>query len=223
MKNRIVSFSATFRITSILMAALALVFCARIRPPAVSPLGKEEIRETQIGIASWYGPGFHGRLTSNREVYDMNEMTAAHKTLPFGTNVLVTNLTNGKAARVRINDRGPFVGDRLIDLSYAAARTIDIVVPGTAPVRLDILKDHSPPPNSVRYAVQVGSFAREENARVLEARLQRTFARVSVSRYEISGATFYRVRVKASGRAQVDRIAADLARDGFKSLIVEED
>lgn len=223
MKKRIGRPAAASKIAWILTAVLGLTFCARIRPPEVLRLGREVISETQTGIASWYGPGFQGRLTSNHEVYDMNEMTAAHKTLPFGTRVLVTNLTNGKAARIRINDRGPFVGDRLIDLSYAAARTIDIILPGTAPVRLDIFKDHSPPPNSVRYAVQVGSFVREENARELEARLQRSFARVSVSRTEISGTMFYRVRVKASCRADVDRIAADLARDGFKGLVVEED
>jgi rare lipoprotein A len=94
---------------------------------------------TQEGIASWYGPGFHGRRTSSGEVYDQYGLTAAHQTLPAGTRVRVTNLTNRRAVLVRINDRGPFVDDRIIDLSYAAARQIDMIGPGTAPVRIDVL------------------------------------------------------------------------------------
>jgi rare lipoprotein A len=94
---------------------------------------------TQEGIASWYGPGFHGRRTANGEVYNQYDLTAAHQTLPHGTQVRVTNLTNGRAVEVRINDRGPFVDDRIIDLSYSAAREIGMIGPGTAPVRLEIL------------------------------------------------------------------------------------
>jgi rare lipoprotein A len=94
---------------------------------------------TQDGIASWYGPGFHGRRTANGEIYDQYELTAAHQTLPHGTRVRVTNLTNERAVVVRINDRGPFVDDRIIDLSYTAARQIDMVGPGTAAVRIEVL------------------------------------------------------------------------------------
>src|SRR5262245_18636559 len=85
----------------------------------------------QTGIASWYGPGFHGRRTANGEVYDQHDLTAAHPSLPLGTRVMVTNLTNGRAVDVRVNDRGPYVGGRVIDLSYAAARAVDMVGPGT--------------------------------------------------------------------------------------------
>ena len=95
----------------------------------------------QTGTASWYGPGFHGKRTSNGEIYDQNDMTAAHQTLPLGTRVAVTNLQNGRQVEVRINDRGPFVKDRAIDLSYAAARTLDMIGPGTAPVRIEVLGD----------------------------------------------------------------------------------
>src|SRR5262250_1784453 len=94
---------------------------------------------TQQGIASWYGPGFHGRRTASGEVYNQFDLTAAHQTLPHGTRVRVVNLTNDRSVLVRINDRGPFVDDRIIDLSYAAARQIDMIGPGTAPVRLEIV------------------------------------------------------------------------------------
>ena len=94
---------------------------------------------TQEGIASWYGPGFHGRRTANGEVYNQYGLTAAHQTLPHGTRVRVTNLTNDRGVLVRINDRGPFVDDRIIDLSYTAAREIEMIGPGTAPVRVEVL------------------------------------------------------------------------------------
>jgi rare lipoprotein A len=93
----------------------------------------------QEGIASWYGPGFHGRRTANGEVYDQYELTAAHPTLPLGTRVMVTSLRNERAVQVRINDRGPFVGGRVIDLSYAAASVIGMIGPGTMPVRVEVL------------------------------------------------------------------------------------
>jgi rare lipoprotein A len=93
----------------------------------------------QEGLASWYGPGFHGRLTSSREVYDQYGFTAAHRTLPLGTWVLVTNTTNGRAVRVYVNDRGPYIDGRVIDLSFAAAQALDMVQLGTAPVRIVVL------------------------------------------------------------------------------------
>lgn len=92
------------------------------------------------GVASYYADEFHGRTTSNGETFDMNQFTAAHRTLPFNTKVLVTNTLNGKTVTVRINDRGPFVDDRIIDLSLAAARAIDLVGPGTAKVKLQVVE-----------------------------------------------------------------------------------
>lgn len=91
------------------------------------------------GVASYYGKGFHGKKTANGEIFDMNDLTAAHKTLPFGTTLRVTNLNNNKTVEVRINDRGPFVKNRIIDLSYAAAKRIDMIGTGTARVKLEIL------------------------------------------------------------------------------------
>src|SRR5579883_3041588 len=95
---------------------------------------------SETGIASWYGHPYHGRPAANGEIYDMEQMTAAHRTLPFDTVVRVTNLKNDKSVEVRINDRGPFVDNRIIDLSHAAAQAIDMIGPGTAQVRMDIVR-----------------------------------------------------------------------------------
>src|SRR6202022_2325327 len=99
---------------------------------------------TAEGNASWYGIPFHGRHASNGEIYDMHKLTAAHRTLPFDTMVRVTNLTNGKSTVVRITDRGPFIENRIIDLSMAAAREIEAVGPGVVPIRLEVLGNGNP-------------------------------------------------------------------------------
>ena len=130
----------------------------------------------QTGLASWYGPNFNGKLTSNQEVYNMHKMTAAHKTLPFHTMVRVMNLENGKEAVVRINDRGPFVKNRIIDLSFKAAKTLGVVEKGTAKVRIIALNNvnagnsGSGSGNSGQaktYSVQIASFQKIENAKLL--------------------------------------------------------
>lgn len=204
----------------LLLAGLGLLTsCVRRIPPPVSGRGN-----ALGGLASWYGEDFHGRRTSNREIYNMYDMTAAHKTLPFGTWVMVTNLNNSRTVAVRINDRGPFVGERIIDLSYAAAAMIDMVGPGVVPVRLDILEDFAAPgplPNP-RYCVQVGSFVYEDNARDLERRLRPKFQDVVVSPYASASRTYYRVRVKAKDRDASLRIAQVLSEDGYKVILIEE-
>jgi len=127
---------------------------------------------TQRGVASWYGPNFHGRLTSNGERYNMYALTAAHKTLPMNTIVKVTNLNNGKSVVVRINDRGPFVKGRIIDLSYAAGKKIGLDKSGTAPVLLKVIgfngKDYVS-----GYMIQVGAFMRESGAKKRALKLKR--------------------------------------------------
>ncbi|SPE33979.1 Rare lipoprotein A [Candidatus Sulfopaludibacter sp. SbA6] len=117
----------------------------------------------ETGVASWYGYPFHGRAAADGEIYRMEKLTAAHRTLPFNTWVRVINLTNDKAVEVRIIDRGPFIDGRIIDLSQAAARAIEMVGPGTAPVRLEVLR--SPPAAPGVFAVQVGAFRDQGNAR----------------------------------------------------------
>ena len=127
---------------------------------------------TQRGIASWYGPNFHGKYTSNGEIYNMYAYTAAHKTLPMNTIVKVTNLNNGKSVVVRINDRGPFVNRRIIDLSYAAGKKIGLDVTGTAPVELRVIGFKGK--NYVSgYKIQVGAFINKKGALKVEKKYKK--------------------------------------------------
>src|SRR5215472_1895811 len=121
-----------------------LVPSAGGQPPERSGAEPPPLAGVQVGIASWYGKEFHGRLTANGETYDMYQVTAAHRTAALGTYALVTNLENGQAVRVRINDRGPFKYNRILDLSYAAARQLNLVQPGLARVKVEFLDDSLP-------------------------------------------------------------------------------
>lgn len=161
----------------------------------------------QEGVASWYGADFHGKKTSNGEIYDMNAMTAAHKTLPLGVFVEVTNRANGARAIVRVNDRGPFVKGRIIDLSYAAAKKLGVVGPGTAPVRIVALGyRESDRPGAVGYrqpasydigsfAIQVGAFTVYGNAERLAGKLRTRYGTAGIQQGYVGGRLFYRVRV----------------------------
>jgi len=175
-------------------------------PPAVErgPVVPGEYVEE--GVASWYGDPFNGRRTSNGEIYDMHAFTAAHRTLPFGAIVRVTNLRNGKQTEVRITDRGPFVANRVIDLSLSAARAIEIVGPGTAPVRLEMLS--GPNPQLGFFGVQVGAFQSQENAERFRAQLATRYANVSIALFDSPNGMFYRVRV---GRLPTEDAARQLA------------
>jgi rare lipoprotein A len=176
----------------------------------------------QTGVASWYGPNFHGKTTSNKEIYDMHDLTAAHKSLPFGTYVMVTNLNNGKSVTVRINDRGPFVKGRIIDLSFAAAKAVDMIDTGTAPVRLEILADISPKRSSQKFSVQVGSFVLEDNAKALKNELQRNFQNVYISPFKTVNQIYYRVRIKAKDQGSAREIATRLISAGYSAIVLEE-
>jgi rare lipoprotein A len=179
---------------------------------------------SEQGLASWYGLDFHGKKTSNGEVYDMHAMTAAHKTLPLGIHVKVTNLTNGKEIVVRLNDRGPFIKGRIIDLSYAGAQALDVVRPGTAPVRVEALGYRESdsagrvsyrPASSYQigtFAVQVGAFGLAENAQRLANQLQREHGAATVQEGWVNGQRFHRVR---AGRYSTLE-AADAARQKFE-------
>ena len=122
------------RYISVIILAVLLAGCSTLCNSGILDTG-----DTQIGMASWYGKKFHGRITTNGEIYNMYKISAAHRTLPFGTLVRVTSCQNNKNVVVRINDRGPWIPDRVIDLSYGAAKRIGIVEEGVARVRLDII------------------------------------------------------------------------------------
>ena len=149
---------------------------ARVPPPpsAGTPQAPPESGET--GLASWYGHPYHGRASASGEIYDMEQMTAAHRTLPFGTLVRVHDLDNQKLVDVRINDRGPFVDGRIIDLSHAAARAIEMIGPGVAHVQLEILNV----PAAIApafFGVQVGAFRNRNNAEALRTAMEAKYGR----------------------------------------------
>lgn len=178
---------------------------------------------TQEGVASWYGAPFNGRRTSNGEVYDMYQMTAAHRTLPFNAIVRVTNLSNGKQVNVRINDRGPFVADRIIDLSYSAAQAIGMVGPGTAQVRLDVVA--GPDPSIGFFGVQVGAFQVEENAQRLRDHLSARYAPVTIAEFDSPKGVYYRVRAgKLPSEAAARELANQIERqENMVALVVRLD
>jgi rare lipoprotein A len=177
--------------------------------------------DVQTGMASWYGAEFQGRLTSSKEIYDMNDLTAAHNTLPLGSQVMVTNLNTGKSVVVRINDRGPFVKNRVIDLSYAAASAIGIIGSGTAPVRIEVLKDVSPPAGEQAFSVQVGAFLKKANAVALKDSLDRDFAGVYIAPFETPRQTYYRVRVSSKSPEEAREVARRLSRMGYTPIVFE--
>ncbi len=158
------------------------------------------------GIASWYGKKFHGRKTSNGEIYDMYAMTAAHKTLPLGVFVRVENKSNGRVEVVRVNDRGPFVAGRIIDLSYAVATKLAVVGPGTARVTVTALgyqqkkadgTIHYTLPESIQtgpFTVQVGAFTQQQNAQRLQLKLQARYGSAYMRQARVDGQSFYRVQ-----------------------------
>jgi rare lipoprotein A len=171
--------------------------CSKKKVHVSTPVDKNsasssKMLEETVGIASWYGDPYHGRRTSNGEIYNKFEMTAAHRTLPFDSVVKVDNLQNGKDVTVRINDRGPFTKDRIIDLSYAAARSIDMVGPGTAKVRLEVLKVV---PNPYPISIQVASFREKANAIKLQRELSQKYSPVLVEEYKSHDGKLFRVMV----------------------------
>jgi rare lipoprotein A len=191
----------------------------------------------QTGKASWYGGKFHGRTTSSGEIYDMHAMTAAHKTLPLGTVVHVENLVNGKSTVVRINDRGPFVKGRIIDLSYGAAKEIGLVGPGVSEVRVTALGRQVGAVESRgklipvvetqdlrggEFAVQVGAFLEKRNATELARRLEVLFEHVTVTKYiDEQSRILHRVRVSKAGTLEeAERLEQKLKEIGFEGAFI---
>jgi rare lipoprotein A len=156
-------------------AGLTLAGCAHKHQRTAAAPAPAPIRSGETGLASWYGHPYHGRPAANGEIYDMEGFTAAHRTLPFGTWVRVVNLTNDKTVDVRITDRGPFVENRIIDLSHAAAGAIGLLGPGVARVRIDILSVPSTAAAQNWYAVQAGAFREQDRAEHVRAALEREY------------------------------------------------
>ena len=170
---------------------------------------------TEEGIASWYGGKFQGRMTANGEIFDTNELTAAHKTLPFGSLVRVTHVGDGRSVVVRINDRGPFVEGRIIDLSRAAADAIGITARGVAPVSIEVV--HAVIPVDFRN-LQVGSFSVRQNAEELRARLEGAGFEAILE----SSTSRHRVLIQHVSIDEIDTYKERLAFIGIREVLVRE-
>lgn len=165
---------------------------------------------TETGLASWYGPPYHNRRGSNGEIYNMNAMTAAHRTFPLGSIARVTNLKSGHSALVRITDRGPFIPGRVVDLSLAAARKVDVYQPGIAEVRVELMQSPATASSGGKWAVQIGGFADEDAATKLADRLTHRYHTAKVLRFASpAGDWWIRVRVLDDDRERAQKLAAE--------------
>jgi rare lipoprotein A len=175
----------------LLSLVIAIAWCgcgrkkhARVVTPPVPP----RIGDTEEGVASWYGHPYHGRVAADGEIYDMEKMVAAHRTLPFNTWVRVRNLANDMTAEVRIIDRGPFVNGRIIDLSHAAAQQIALIGPGIAKVRIEVIQ--APPSAPAHFAVQVGAFRQRESAERIRRTMETQYGAARVVKRDGSPAVW---------------------------------
>lgn len=215
---------STARAAGAALASLLLLAAAgACRSASSSRPGPVRPGYTERGVASWYGADFHGRRTASGEVYDMHGLTAAHRTLPFETLVEVRNLANGRAVVVRITDRGPFARGRVVDLSFAAAREIGLVGPGTARVELRVVpRWPGEPPRPATYAetrftVQVGAFRDSRRAAALQRELASRFPDAAVR----TEAGWHRVQVgDFDWRREAEALRRELVRLGFTALVV---
>ncbi|HKH98908.1 MAG TPA: septal ring lytic transglycosylase RlpA family protein [Candidatus Sulfotelmatobacter sp.] len=175
-----------------------------VLPPGATPIA------TQTGLASWYGPPYHNRRGSNGEVYNMHAMTAAHRTFPLGSIVRVTNTKTGATALVRITDRGPFIPGRVVDLSLAAARKLDVWQPGVAEVKVELMQASSPVNAGGKWAVQIGGFPDEDAASKLADHLTRRYHTAKVLRFASpAGDWWIRVRVLDDDHDRAQQLAAE--------------
>jgi rare lipoprotein A len=235
------------------LGAFLFFGCTTVTPPPTPPghpkpykIGRNWYKPlphargfSQRGTASWYGKKFHGRKTANGEIYDMYSMTAAHKTLPFGTYISVRNTQNNRKIEVRINDRGPFVRSRILDLSYTAAKKLGIVGPGTAEVEIVALGTLAQPkqPNSTgrsyiqgnyyqgNFTVQIGAFSEVANAQRLKQKFDRLYGNAYITIACNGYGMLYRVRVgRFSTLEQANIHEASMIQNGFKdAFAIAED
>ncbi len=226
------------QLAAILALSVTSVSCVRAVPPSKPPseppaslspaqprvqvpAGKEAETYSETGTASWYGKDFHGRKTASGETFDMYGISAAHRTLPLGTYIRVTNLDNYKSLKVKVNDRGPFVRNRILELSYGAAKELGFVAQGTAPVKIETL---DAVPQSGPFTVQAGSFVEEANAKALRERLSGKFEFVYIVPFESNIAKFYQVRVGSyATEEKAEHVAAKLTLDGLEPTVLRKD
>jgi len=210
---------------SFLPTALLLVFIgltSGCSTPAPKPtyFPGYPIGYVEQGVASWYGPGFHGNKTANGERYDMHQMTAAHRTLPLGSIAVVRSLNSGRQVTVRINDRGPFAKGRILDLSLAGAQALDMTGNGTASIELRVIGFQGRADDMGALRVQVGAFADQQNALNLLNRARRLYATGRIQTVDLPEGRRYRVQVgefrsEAQAEAAASRLESDLSVQPF--------
>jgi rare lipoprotein A len=183
---------------------------ATSKPPeptqTAKPAGKPIYVET--GLASWYGPPYHNHRGSNGEIYNQNALTAAHRTLPLNSVVRVINVETKSSVVVRITDRGPFIEDRIIDLSLAAAKAVDVWRPGTAQVKLEVLWAPAPIAEGGRWCVQIGAFQNEHEARKLKEKLQSRYETANVIQFTGPTGEWVRLRPQNDDKRQAQEVAS---------------
>lgn len=163
----------------------------------------------ETGIASWYGPPYHGRKAANGEVFDTNELTAAHRTLPLNSIARVTNVTTGHSAMVRITDRGPFIEGRMLDLSASAAKAVDVWRPGLATVKLEVMHAPTAIANGGRWCVQIGAFSDRAEASKLKDKLTRRYHTAQVLQFTGPTGDWVRIRPLNDDKARAQEVARD--------------
>jgi len=178
--------------------------------------------EAMFAVASWYGPYFHGRQTASGEIFDMHDLTCAHKEYPFGTKLKVTNILNNRSVDCLVNDRGPFIEGRDLDLSYATAREIRMIAPGVIRVKIEYMGRDS---KYIRpFTIQVGSFKEVSNAIRLKETLELKYNKVYVTEAYINGDRYHRVRIgKIVEKDEAYRLAKVIEKEGYDILIVKYD
>lgn len=210
--------------TNIWLVSIFILFsCAPKKPPEIEYFPEGARR----GIASWYGEEFHGRPTASGEIYNMHDYTCAHREYPFGTKLRVINLQNGKEVICTVNDRGPFVPGRDIDLSYASAKKIGLIGPGTTEVLMEPIGRDTSYVRYVKYAplsgaltIQVGAFREVENALRLKQALSLKYQNVYINKAVVKGQTYYRVRVgRFTNYDEAYTVAKSMAQEGYKVVI----
>lgn len=182
----------------------------------------------ESGQASWYGKDFHGRPTSSGEIYDMHGLSAAHQTLPLGTRLRVTELKSNRSVQVRVNDRGPFVGDRILDLSYGAAKALGMIEAGTAEVEIEVIGFSAARAGDGRFLVQVGSYQSKENALRVREKVGQFYKTVYLETAETNAGRFHRVRIgpfrtEKEAREAARRLPEALASEGLQPVVLRGD
>lgn len=177
----------------------------------------------ETGIASWYGPPYHNRRSSNGEIFDTNKLTAAHRTLPLNSVSRVTNVKTGRSTMVRITDRGPFIEGRMLDLSVAAAKAVDVWRPGLATIKLEVMHTPTPIATGGRWCVQIGAFEDKQRATKLKEKLTRRYHTARILQFTGPTGDWLRVRVAEDDKRRAEEVAQSTATPEGSVFLVRLD